>query len=83
MGTLQNQIESDKAENHCIATDDLALSAYLRMKGYHLIRSDRKKSKSTFVFDIRDQDPDSLKVQFVNSEFLSFYNQLRNMKKLI
>ena len=83
METTQNQIGSDKTENHHIITDDLALSAYLKMKGYHLIRSDRKKSKSTFVFDIRDEDPNSLKVQFINSEFLSFYNELRNMKKLI
>jgi len=83
METLQNQIGSDKAENHHIVTDDLALSAYLKMKGYRLIRSDRKKSKSTFIFDIGSEDPDSLKVQFINSEFLSFYNELRNMKKLI
>jgi hypothetical protein len=83
MEKLQNQIGSDKAGNNQIITDDLAFSAYLRMKGYHLIKSDQRKSKSTFVFDIGAEDQNSLKVHFINSEFLSYYNELRNMKKLI
>jgi hypothetical protein len=76
-------MESDAAKRNQITTDDLAFSAYLRMKGYHLIKSDQKKSKSTFVFDIGTTDPNPLKVQFINSEFLSYYNELRNLKKLI
>ncbi len=76
-------MKSGEIKGNQITTDDLALSAYLRMKGYHLIKSDQRKSKSTFVFDIGTEDPNSLKVQFINSEFLSYYNELRNMKKLI
>ena len=76
-------MESGEIEGNQITTDDLAFSAYLRMKGYHLIKSDQRKSKSTFVFDIRSEDLKLLKVQFVNSEFLSYYNELRNLKKLI
>ena len=75
--------ESGEIKGNQIITDDLALSAYLRMKGYHLIKSDQRKSKSTFVFDIGAEDSNSLKLQFINSEFLSYYNELRNMKKLI
>ncbi len=78
-----NEMESEEIRNNHIATDDLAFSAYLRMKGYHLIKLDRKKSKSTFVFDIGAADAGDLKVEFINSEFLSFYNEIRNMKKLI
>ena len=78
-----NQIQSKEITENRIVTDDLALSAYLKMKGYHLIRSDQKKSKSTFVFAIGAGNANSLKVEFVNSEFLSFYNELRNLKKLI
>jgi hypothetical protein len=78
-----NQMESDEIKTNRIVTDDLALSAYLRMKGYHLIKSDQKKSKSTFVFDIGATDASALKVEFINSEFVSFYNELRNLKKLI
>jgi len=76
-------MKSDKIKNNQITTDDLAFSAYLKMKGYHLIKSNQKKSKSTFVFAIGTEDANSLKVQFINSEFLSFYNELRNLKKLI
>jgi hypothetical protein len=83
MEKLQNQIGSDESGNHQIITDDLAFSAYLRMKGYHLIRSDKRKSKSIFVFAIGSADANELKVEFINSEFLSFYNELRSLKKLI
>lgn len=72
---------NDIKVNH-ISTDDLAFSAYLRMKGYQLIKSDQKKSKSTFTFDVKG-DIEELKVEFINSEFVQFYNELRNLKKMI
>ncbi len=75
-------MESNEIRNNHISTDDLAFSAYLRMKGYQLIKSDQKKSKNTFVFAIGTEDANSLKVEFINSEFLCFYNELRNLKKL-
>ena len=81
-GIIWNEMESNEIKNEHINTDDLAFSAYLRMKGYHLIKSDQKKSKSTFVFAIGVEDANSLKVEFINSEFLSFYNEIRNLKKL-
>lgn len=69
--------------NNQITTDDLAFSAYLKMKGHHLIKSDQRKSKSFFVFEVGALDINQMKVKFINSEFLSFYNELRNLKKLI
>jgi len=66
---------------HHITTDDLAFSAFLKRKGYQLVRSDRRKSKTLFTFDI-DGDADALKVEFINSEFVRFYNELRNLKKM-
>ena len=74
--------KSHEIKNHHITTDDLAFSAYLKMKGYQLIRSDRKKSKTLFIFDV-DKNSDHLKVEFINSEFVQFYNELRNLKKII
>ena len=73
---------NQKPNNH-ITTDDLAFSAYLKMKGHHLIKSDQRKSKIFFVFEVETLDVNQMKVEFVNSEFLSFYNELRNLKKLI
>ena len=70
-------------KEHHITTDDLAFSAYLRMKGYPLLKSDRFKSKMTFTFEANSTNENELKVEFINSEFLTFYNELRNLKKLI
>lgn len=75
--------EEPNIRNNHLTTDDLAFSAYLRMKGYRLIKSNPTKSKSIFTFEIGDEDPEVLKVQFINSEFLVFYNEIRNLKKLI
>lgn len=68
-------------DNHII-TDDLAFSAYLKMKGHCLIRSDRNASKTYFTFEV-DGKADELKVEFINSKFLQFYNELRNLRKMI
>ena len=74
---------SNQIETNQITTDDLAFSAYLKMKGFRLIKSDRKgTSKRTFTFEVKE-DPDHLKVDFINSECVQFYNELRNLKKMI
>lgn len=69
--------------NESITTDDLAFSAYLRMKEFPLITSNQNNGKSTFTFEIMNIDPEALKVEFVNSRYLSYYNELRNLKKLL
>jgi hypothetical protein len=71
-----------RKENH-ITTDDLAFSAYLRMKKYSLVRSHRNNTKLTFTFDIQGSNEEALRMKFINSEFLSYYNELRNLKKLL
>jgi len=75
-------MKSNEIKNDHITTDDLAFSAYLKMKGYPLIKSDQKKSKSTFTFEVNG-DVEQLKVEFINSQFVQFYNELRNLKKMI
>ncbi len=69
-------------ENH-ITTDDIAFSAYLKMKGHRLIMLNINKSKTIFTFENNVEEPEELKLQFINSDFLSFYNELRNLKKLL
>jgi hypothetical protein len=73
-----NRIES----NH-ITTDDLAISAYLKLKGYQLIKCNQSKIKQTFTFNIASEDFDKLRLEFINSDCLYFYNELRNLKKLV
>ncbi len=69
-------------DNH-ITTDDLAFSAFLKMKGYRLIKSNNFKSKRNFVFENCGEELQKLQMDFINSDFLKFYNELRNLKKLI
>jgi hypothetical protein len=76
-------MESGRITANQIKTDDLALSAYLKMKGHRLIKSDQRNSKAIFTFDIGHRCPEDLKMEFVNSEFVSFYNEMRNLKKLL
>lgn len=69
--------------SNSITTDDISFSAFLKMKGYPLIKLDHKSSKCFFVFDIENKDAHTLKMEFINSEFVNYHNQLRSLKKLI
>lgn len=75
-------MKSHQIKDNRVITDDLAFSAYLKMSGYRLMKSDQKKSKTYFTFEVKE-DVDQLKVGFINSEFVRFYNELRNLKKLV
>lgn len=66
-----------------LVTNDLAFSAYLKMKGFQLIESRQSKKNINFVFDIKAEDQTRLKVDFINSEFLDYYNEVRNLKKIV
>ena len=66
------------------STSDLSLAAFLLMKGLKL--SDAKKimsGKFNFLFHDPDDKAKKLALDFVNSEFCEFDNQVRNLKKLI
>ena len=76
-------MESKKITSNHMRTDDLALSAYLKMKGHRLIRSNTEKSTAIFTFESGENCADDLKMEFINSEFVDFYNQVRNLKKLV
>jgi hypothetical protein len=68
---------------HHITTDDISFSAWLKMRGYPLIKIDQQSRKSLFEFNLNGENAGSLKMEFINSEFISYYNELRNLKKLI
>jgi hypothetical protein len=81
--TGENMANTSNQNNNHISTDDLAFSAYLKMQGYPLIKSNNMQSKKIFVFNIEKSKADALKLEFINSEFLNFYNELRNIKKIL
>jgi hypothetical protein len=75
--------KSNQTKTNQITTDDLALSAYLKIKGYRLIKSDQRGSKNLFTFELNGNSSQQLKMDFVNSEFINYYNEIKNLKKLM
>jgi len=68
-------------------TEDLAFAAFLRVKGYPLSRVEKlnpteRNSKRAFFFDVPREKLQELKLAFVNSDLLRFYNELLGLKKL-
>ena len=75
--------QSNQIESHLIKTDDLAFSAYLRMNGYRLIRMEALRSKIYFFFELPKKTFLEEKIAFIHSDSLKFYNEIRNLKKLL
>jgi len=68
-------------------TEDLAFAAFLRVKGYSLIRVEklqpnRTDSKRAWVFDLAPDEEQKVKLAFVTSDLLRFYHELIGLKKL-
>lgn len=65
-------------------TTDLPIAAYLSIKGLFLIKA-RKTDKGQFEFILEDPDniAEELALEFVNSDFCKFDNQIRSIKKLL
>jgi len=75
------------SEQNQYRTDDLALAAFLRVKGFQLsrvekIQPNRTDSKRAFYFELPDERLQELKLEFVNSDILRFYNHILGLKKL-
>ena len=74
-------------ETNQYRTDDLAFAAFLRVKGFQLsrvekIQPNRTDSKRAFYFEVPESQLQELKIEFVNSDVLRFYNELLGLKKL-
>jgi hypothetical protein len=65
-------------------TSDLALAAYMITKGLKLIKAEKLKT-GRYHFEIEDPNDiaDSLKLEFINSEFMTFDNNLKILKKMM
>ena len=75
------------SEQNQYRTDDLALAAFLRVKGFQLsrvekIQPNRTDSKRAFYFEVPESQLQELKLEFVNSDILRFYNEILGLKKL-
>lgn len=63
-------------------TSDIALAAYLKLKGLVLIECSRG-DKFNFVFEDPEGLAESLAMAFVNSEIRKYDDEIRSLKKII
>ena len=70
--------------NKTFKTSDLALAAYMITKGMTLVKAKRLDSGKYF-FEIEDPNnsADKLKLEFINSEYYRFDNNLKMLKKMM
>jgi|TARA_Y100000310_G_scaffold285182_1_gene308464 hypothetical protein len=65
-------------------TSDLALAAFLCLRGLKLLSAGRETTgRFKFVFEDPEGKADDLHVEYLSSEFVLFDNFLRNLKKRI
>jgi len=65
-------------------TSDIAISAYLMLKGLKLLSATREVSgKFRFEFEDSQGVAQGLVVEYISSEFCAFDTHLKNLKKLL
>ena len=75
---------SNSDDRKVFYTSDLSLAAFLMMKGLKLLHGTKLASgKFKFEFDNKDETAKKLSIDYVNSKFCEFDNQIRNLKKII
>lgn len=63
-------------------TSDIALAAYLKLKGLKLVQCGRD-GKFQFVFEDPDNRAEELALEFVNSDIRKYDDEIRSLKKVI
>ena len=65
-------------------TSDIGIAAYLQLKGFKIVEC---KSTETGKFHFSFEDPSSLcsalSLEFLDSDFCKFDNNVRNLKKIL
>ena len=65
-------------------TSDIALAAFLMMKGMKLLSADRERNgRFRFEFDDTRNQADKFAVEFVNSESAKFDAHVKNLKNIL
>lgn len=65
------------------STSDIALAAYLKLSGLRLVECGRDGPKFRFVFEDPDGEGEALALEFVNSDFRRYDDEIRSLKKIL
>lgn len=72
-----------KRKENLFITSDLALAAYLRLKGLKMVECDRKGSKFHFGFSDPENKAKEFSIEFVNSKERLYDDEIRTLKKIL
>tara|TARA_R110000772_G_scaffold42044_1_gene97943 strand:- start:115 stop:336 length:222 start_codon:yes stop_codon:yes gene_type:complete len=65
-------------------TSDLALAAFLTLRGLKLVSAERLESgRFQFILDDSDKKADTMAIDFFSSEFCEYDNKIRSLKKIL
>jgi len=70
------------ADEQTYKTSDIALAAYLKLKGLKLVQCSRD-GKFQFVFEDPENQAEDLALEFVNSDIRKYDDEIRSLKKVI
>lgn len=66
------------------STSDIGIAAYLQLRGIKLKECKRLETgKFHFLFDDPEQKCQALSLEFLDSDFCRFDNNVRNLKKIL
>jgi hypothetical protein len=63
-------------------TSDIALAAYLKLKGLRLVDCGRG-DKFSFVFEDPNNEAEQFALDFINSDMRKYDDEMRSLKKII
>ena len=70
--------------NKLYITSDIAIAAFLMMKGMKLLSATRERNgRFRFEFDDANNQADKFAVEFVNSESAKFDAHVKNLKNIL
>tara|TARA_B100000963_G_scaffold303212_1_gene276393 strand:- start:33 stop:269 length:237 start_codon:yes stop_codon:yes gene_type:complete len=75
---------SEQVQDKTFKTSDIGIAAYLQLQGFRLTKCRRLES-GKFFFEFLDPD-DQCKIkslEFLESDFCKFDNNVRNLKKVL
>ena len=77
--------EAEKTEEQNLyTTSDIGIAAYLQLRGIKLLECKRLESgKFYFKFLDAEQSCQQLSLEFLDSDFCKFDNNVRNLKKIL
>jgi hypothetical protein len=77
-------VESTNPDQDFYTTSDIGIAAYLQLCGHKLVECMRLQSgKFFFKFEDKDQKCAARSLEFLDSDFCRFDNNVRNLKKIL